>query len=234
MAVRVGERCLICRVHYIKFGDEIKRTTAADLLAIFCRDCGLPRKLILSGYTQRERDVIVRVMTAEDRTTDHLTWLASYVWMHYLPRFLEIDEIGLTEEKRLRDAVNVDVNARRQVKILDELNAQEEKSKKAHEDRKRNNVIENDDTFASVIAVLDEIRKEQFRLDHTVFLYRVMAEMEVFIWGDKSAETLKLIEDRQRQLEEETAQRKREAEERDRKYQEDRRQREEERRKNEG
>src|SRR5213078_826431 len=89
---------------------------------------------------------------------------------------------------------------------------------------------EADRMYAPVLAALGDVmaRRAEIR-DEELFRYSVMAEMEVFMWGGKSAETLRLIEDRQRRLADEEGERKREAEERERKYQEERRLREEER-----
>ncbi len=50
-AAGIGQRCLSCRVHYIRYGDEIKRTVAADLFVTFCRGCSQPLTMVHSGYT---------------------------------------------------------------------------------------------------------------------------------------------------------------------------------------
>lgn len=62
-ATGIGRRCLDCRVHYIKFGYEIRRTAAEDLFVTSCSDCGQTLKFIYSGYMPREREVLTYVST---------------------------------------------------------------------------------------------------------------------------------------------------------------------------
>ena len=229
-AAGIGERCLNCKVHYIKFGDEIRRTLPVDISLTTCASCGFEIKAIHAGFTERERKVLIYVATAKKRLMDAPQWLASYAWMNHLPRFGEIEQIGAAEEKRLRDAVKTDPSARRWVKMLDDYKLYQDRMLRIHEETKKRELKQRmRDTCAPVMEALDEVRKEQRTLDHLIFRYRVMSEMEVFMWGEKSKETLKLIEDRQHVLDEEARERKREADERERKYQEEKRQREEDR-----
>src|SRR5947209_1749775 len=93
-AVGIGQRCLSCRVHYIRYGDESKRTTPVDLYVPTCATCKHPLKLIHSGYTERERAVLIAF------SSDHLDGvkeLAIYFWIRCLPRYQEITESGEAE-----------------------------------------------------------------------------------------------------------------------------------------
>ena len=231
-AVGIGKRCLSCRVHYIRFGNEIRRTAPDDLDVTTCQTCKQTLKLIHSGYTKRERFVLASISSSYHSEPAQL--LAGYVWMHHLPRFREIEQIGEDEEKRLRGLVRSDnwmlrESARKQVKVLDEDAAQKIIEQEAVEKRKQRTATE-EDVYASVLTALDDVSRRRAEIkDHDLFCYNVMAEMEVFMWGEKSEETLKLIEDRQRQIDEEEAERQREAEERERQREEERQRREEER-----
>jgi hypothetical protein len=195
-----------------------------------CGTCNRTLKLIHSGYTERERAVLIFV--SGGGRYNAVKWLASYAWMQHLPRFQEIEEIGEEEEKRLRGLLRSDnetlrESARKQVKVLDEYAAHkkigEEAAKKTEAQRTLKGKLEEKSPFLVLVA-LDEVRKNRAEIeDDNLFSYYVMAEMEIFIWGEKSKETLKLIEDRKRQITEEEEASKREAEERERQRDEERR-----------
>src|ERR1051325_10169728 len=119
----VGERCLKCRVHYIRFGDEIRRTPAADLFVTTCATCKQTLKFILSGYTEREREVLKALSSDRELHNDASRYLATYAWTRHLPRFQEIIRIGEAEEKRLRSLAR-DLKARKAVLTLDEYAAE--------------------------------------------------------------------------------------------------------------
>lgn len=194
----VGRRCLRCRVHYIRFGDEIRRTPPADLFVSTCADCGQALKLIHSGYTPRERAVLVSIISDSTTQGDAAKWVAAYAWTRHLPRFSEVKEIGRAAEKRLREAA-ADPEARRRVKVLDEYAAHKARVTAAAEE-----TPEVPPDWHKVIDALDVLRNSRnarpLLKDDKVFSYSVMAEMEVFMWGEKSEETLKLIEDRRAEL----------------------------------
>jgi hypothetical protein len=197
-AAGVGCRCLRCRVHYIRFGDEIRRTHPADLFVSTCADCGQTLKLIHSGYTPRERVVLVSIISDSTTQGDAAKWVAAYAWTRHLPRFSEMKEVGRAAEKRLRDAV-ADPEARRRVKVLDEYAAHKARVTAAAEE-----TPEVPPDWHKVIDALDVLRNSRnarpLMKDDKVFSYSVMAEMEVFMWGAKSEETLNLIEDRRAEL----------------------------------
>jgi septal ring factor EnvC (AmiA/AmiB activator) len=155
--------------------------------------------------------------------------------MQHLPRFLEIKEIGKAEERRLRGLIRSDnttlrESARKQVKVLDELAAHKQIREANQQGKEATEESRKDKIFGTVFAAMDKVRGRRREIkDDNLFSYYVMAEMEVFMWGEKSKETLQLIEDRERQIVEAEEVRKREAEERERQREEERRLREEER-----
>jgi hypothetical protein len=237
-AAGIGERCLDCRRHYILFADEIKLTPPSELYVTSCAGCDQTLKLIHSGYTKRERSVLIAV--SGNTFSDSKKWLASYAWMHHLPRFQEIEKIGEAEERRLRDLLHSDnsilrASARKQVAVLNEYAAQKkaqmarvEKVKERSQSRLEKRSEEKG--YDVVIAALERVRERRREIgDVDLFNYYIMAEMEVFMWGEKSEETLKLIEGRKKFLADEKARQKAEEEERQRKREEERRLREEER-----
>ena len=178
----VGRRCLNCRVHYIKFGDEIRRTAVADLFVTACGACGRELKLILSGLTPREREVAIYVSTAPASEHDGEKWIASYAWIHNHPRHLEVERIGEAEEKRLRGLKGP--NEQRQVKALDEY---------AYKIEAMTTVQGGSSAlppaWEAVFDAHDEVKKrrdsnaEPMLKDEKFYAYTVMAEMEVFMWG---------------------------------------------------
>jgi len=211
-AAGVGGRCLSCRDHYIRYGNEIRRTAPNDLLLTVCDNCGHTIKLIYSGCTERERSVLTAAALDDRLRSDPVKWIASYAWIQYMPRYLEILRIGEEEETRLRDAMRSDKSAMRQVNVLNEYAAHEKRLEVAYNLAKEQLRHQKDGFWADyfiVYGTLDEVRKRQPEInDDLLFSFLVMAEMEVFMWGEKSAETLKLVGDRQREIEEE-AERKR-------------------------
>jgi hypothetical protein len=237
-AAGIGQRCLDCRRHYILFSDEIKLTPPADLYVTSCGTCDQALKLIHSGFTERERTVLIAV--SGNTFSDSKKWLASYAWVHHLPRYLEVEKIGEAEERRLRGLLHsgnatLKASARKQVAVLDEYEANKRaqaakmaKVKEREQSRLQKSAEEKG--YDVVIAALDRVREKRREIGDTdLFHYYVMAEMEVFMWGEKSKETLKLIEDRKKFLADEKARQQAEEEERQRKREEERQLREEER-----
>ncbi len=220
-AAGIGERCLNCRVHYIRFGDEIKRTAPEDLYISTCMQCGQTLALIHSGYSERDRAVLIAVSCGEQG--DPAKWLASYAWMQHHPRFQEIKDIGEVEEKRLRGQVHSEnlrlrESARKQVKVLDEHEAAQAASMAEQQRREKLVKSGRKEAWARPLAMLDKVRERRGEIkDHKLFCYYVMIAMEKFIWGEKSAETMALLNSRKRELAEAEAQRQREIEERERK-----------------
>lgn len=227
-AAGVGERCLRCRVHYIRFGDEIKRTSKADLFVTTCSECGRTLKHIHSDYTGREREVLKALSTDRTLYSDAPRYLATYAWVHHLPRFLEIEEIGDAEEKRLRGDVR-NPASRKQVKVLDEHAAAVKAERNSYERAQAKSKVKALDEWQEVIAELDKVRalRNTELKDQNLFSYLIMAEMEVFMWGGKSEETLRLIEDRRRHLAEEAERLGRERREREEQRERERIEREE-------
>ncbi|MFL6212041.1 MAG: hypothetical protein ACJ74W_24550 [Pyrinomonadaceae bacterium] len=204
-AAGIGQRCLSCRVHYIRFGDEIRRTAPTDLFVTTCATCKQTLKEIHSGYTERERAVLVAISADH---TDSVKRLASNLWMLYLPRFQEIKEIGEAEERRLRELVhsaNLTLRqlARKRLKVLDEYAAHQQIRLEAAV-KSEQRTEQEESVYAPVLAAREEVRERRDEIiDYNLFCYYVMAEMEVFMWGEKSKETLQIIAARQRQLAEE-------------------------------
>lgn len=204
-ALGLGERCLKCRVHYIRFGDEIKRTAIDDLYVNTCGACGNKLAEIHAGFTAREREVLLLV--AANEMGDPVKWLAAYCWMQHHPRFQEIESIGESEEKRLREQLNSgDLNrrasARKQVKFLEEQRAVTEAMLVEHEKSNSVDKSAREEAWMLPLLVMDRIRNRRESLkDHKLFGYFVMATMERrFIWGRVSSETRSLFSARKVEL----------------------------------
>lgn len=190
----VGRRCLRCRVHYIRFGEEIRHTPSADLFVSTCSECGQTLKLIHTGFTERERAVLVSLISDQTTQGDAAKWVASYAWTRHLPRFVELKAAGAAEEKRLRAAAK-DPEARRRVKVLDEYAAHKERVTAAAA------TPEVPPDWHKVIDALDKVREQRSApvsalKDELLFSYAVMARMEVFMWGAESEETQRLAKAR--------------------------------------
>jgi hypothetical protein len=151
-AAGVGLRCLNCRVHYIRLGEAIRCADPADLYVTTCGRCGHTLKFLHSGYTPRERVVLVYVSTSPESEQNAAKWIASYAWAHHLPRHLEIEKIGEAEEKRLR-SLPKDKEARRRVQILEEAEARREQT---HTPEAVDAALPGE--WAAVIGALDEVR----------------------------------------------------------------------------
>src|ERR1051325_2165614 len=120
----IGELCLTCKHELVLYSDLIRRTKLDDILVFSCRDCGFPRRVVLDGYSERERG-LVRELLLSDRSErrtleDRKRFYALQIYIYVLPRSQEIREIGEQEETRLRKTVPSTISSRQQVKLLDE------------------------------------------------------------------------------------------------------------------
>lgn len=202
-AVGIGQQCLDCRVHYIRFGAEIRRTAPEDTYQSTCHQCGQTLAVIQSGYSERDRKVLRLVADVQG---DLAKWLAANFWMQHHPRFQEIKNIGDAEETRLRGLLRSEnpvlrETARKKVKVLDEYKAAQESFVQKQQEVIEQGKDDGDDTYARPVAILEGMRERRGEIgDHRLYCYCVMAAMEEFIWGEKSAETLALLESRKREL----------------------------------
>lgn len=206
-AAGVGELCLWCKHHLVLYSDFIKRIKPDDLLIYPCRNCGFPFYVILDGFSELERELIreLHLTDRSERKTleERKQFYALQIYLYVLPRSREIREIGEKEEKRLRETAPATVSTRQQVKLLDEwkgVQAQiesvrrQKRTEEEDEERESRRAVS-----APTMVVLHSVKAENLT-DSELHYLKVMAGLEVIIFGDTVQETRDKIESREAHL----------------------------------
>lgn len=223
----IGELCLMCKHELVLYSDLIRRTKPDDLLVFSCRDCGFPRRVVLDGFSEHERGLIGELVLTDrkERKTfeERKRFYALQIYIYVLPRSREIREIGEVEEKRLRETVPPTLSSKRQVKLLDEwkgtqaqIESVRRQKRTEEEDMERESRRA---VSAPTMAVLKSVKDENIH-DADLHYFKVMAGLEVIIFGAALAETQDKIVSREAELR--ADEEKREHEERERKEQQER------------
>jgi hypothetical protein len=233
-AAGVGELCLWCKHQLVLYSDFIKRIKSDDLLTYPCRNCGFPFYIILDGFSERERELIRELHLTDRNQRKTLEarkrFYALQIYIYFLPRSREIREIGEEEEKRLRSTVPPTASSRQQVKLLDEWKGVQAQIESVRRQRR----TEEEDAeregrravSAPTMAILYDVKAENLS-DSELHHLKVMARLEVIIFGDTLPETKEKIEARQAQIRADEEKREREERERKERWERERQEREE-------
>jgi hypothetical protein len=233
-AAGIGELCLTCKHELVLFSDLIRHTKPDDLLVFSCRECGFPRHVVLDGYSKRERSLIGELLLtdrSERRTLEERKrFYALQIYIYVLPRTREVREIGENEEKRLRETIPPTISSRQQVKLLDEWKgAQAQIESVRRQKRTEEEDIERESrraVSAPTMTILQSVKAENLE-DADLHHFKVMAGLEVIIFGATLPETQDKIESREAQLQAEKEAREREERERKERLERERQEREE-------
>jgi hypothetical protein len=229
----VGQLCLDCKRHLIRYSDIIRRTPRDGVLVTPCDGCGFPRHVILYGHTEREQELLRELGRPRGRTLEERRRrFTVMVYLMMTPRQGEIEAAGDAEEKRLRDIKPPPSDVRTQLKVLDEYGAVLASRQAARRllvsEEKDEERCSRRAPLRHAMAVVEEARAEALKADDEE-LYRllVMLKLEPYLFGDALPETREKIEAHEREKREAAEAREREERERKERWERERLEREE-------